>query len=74
MTHLFLNRAGCDRLETIVKKLEAAADKGIADPLEAHKCLGDIRVALYQLRQIVYSGGAVSAPATGRDPLGPGAA
>ena len=75
MTHFCLTLAGYDRLEGIIKKLEAAADRGIANPDEAGARLGDVRACLYQLRQLVYTGDAITAAGpTRREPLGPGAA
>ena len=75
MTRFCLTPAGRDRLEEIVKKLEAAADRGIANPDEAGARLGDVRVCLYRLRQLVHAGGAITAAGpAGRDPPGPGAA
>jgi hypothetical protein len=74
MTYLRLSRDGYDRLAQQIQELEAAAEKGIADPDAARACVGDIRVGLFRLKQILYTGDAVTALGTGRDPLGPGAA
>jgi hypothetical protein len=74
MNCLRLSRDGYDRLTRQVQELEAVAEKGLAGPEAAGACIGDIRLGLYRLKQLIYTGNAITAFSTGRDPLGPGAA
>ena len=74
MTYFRLSREGYEKLSTQVQSLQETVNKADLNPFSVFRLLGDIRLGLCRLNQILYTGEMIDPALPRRRPLGPGAA